>query len=117
MRMRRMSRGWEPVMKSGKRGLGRSGWKQRPTVSSTLHLPLWLQPSSTDGVGKSDSQLACLRGQDDRELGPTPATQAHPPSRASSSHGPRGLIPWPSCGSGAWGSPSLGQEETPSVDT
>lgn len=44
-------------------------------------------------VGKSDSQLACLRGQGDLEPGPTPATQTHPPSLASSSHSPWCLIP------------------------
>lgn len=75
-------------MKFGKRGLG-SGWEPRPTVSSTLHFPLWQQPSSADGVGKSDSQLACLRGQGDREQGPVPATQPHPSRLAGSSHGPR----------------------------
>lgn len=77
-------------MKSGKWSLGGSSWKPQPTVSSTLHFPLWLQPSSADGAGKSDSQLACLRGQGDREQGPVPTTQPHPSSLASSSHSPRG---------------------------
>lgn len=76
-------------MKFGKWGLGGSSWKPRPTVSSTLHFPLWLQPRSADGVGKSDSQLACLRGQGDREQGPVPTTQPHPSSLASSSCGSR----------------------------
>lgn len=72
-------------MKSGLRG---NGCKQRPTVASTLHLPLRLQPSSADEAGKSDSQLACLGGQGDRELGPTPAPQTHPSRLARGSQGP-----------------------------
>lgn len=74
-------------MKFGKCGLGGSSWKQRPTVSSTLRLPLWLQPSSADGVGKNDSQLACFRGQVTMSWVLCPLL-SHSPSLACSPHGP-----------------------------
>ena len=76
-------------MKFGKCDLGGSSWKQKPIASSTLGFLLRPQPSSAAWVGKSDSQLACLGGQGDREPGPVPTTQPHPPSLASSSRGPR----------------------------
>lgn len=76
MRMRHGVQGPEPVMKSGLRG---KGWKRRPTVSSARPRPLRPQPSSAGGAGKSDSRLACLRGQGDRELGPRPPLRhTHP---------------------------------------
>lgn len=84
----------EPGMNFGKCGLAGSSWKQKPIVSSTLGFPRRLQPNPADGVGKSDSQLACLGGQGDRALGPVPATQPHPPSLAGGSRGPHvGLGP------------------------
>ena len=81
--------GWGASDDTGQTGLGGRSWKPKPPPWASW---LWLQLSSADEVGKRVYQLACLRGQSNREWGPVPATQPCPPVLTSSSHGPWGLI-------------------------